>query len=227
MRRHIARASIIAAIGLMASPGNAAGGADVVDDSTVEEAGHCHLESWITFASGHSRLANVGPACTPRSLPNWEIDGFVTHSWAPAADDTLVGIASKLMLRPESRGLGIALSASMGYGVQRHRIETASVIVPVTVPVDRWLKVNVNLGWQWFELTHRNELFLGGQAEVALGRQFNLMIEGFGHDRGKAGQQLRLRWTPGKGDVDIDLIGGRYVDGVSRHSITLGLTVRP
>lgn len=226
MRRHIAHALLAGGLAPIASAGVAAGGAHVVDDAAVEEAGHCHLESWVTFASGGSGLANLGPACTPRSLPNLEIDGFATRSWAPGTDDTDLGLASKLVLRSENHGLGVAVTGSFGYGVQRHRVEAASVIVPLTVPANRWLRLNFNLGWQWFRQIRRDELFLGAQAEIAIGRKLSLMAEGFGHDRGKAGQQLGLRWSPGRGHVDLDLIAGRYVDGVARDGVTLGVTVR-
>ena len=226
MIRRFAGAAFAFGAAAMASPATAAGGADVIDDAAVETPGTCHFESWITLASGGSRLANLGPACTPRALPNLELGGFITHSWAPGSGDTMIGLAPKLMLRSESRGLGIAVSASLGYGLQRHRIETDSVTVPLTIPVSSWLRANFNLGWRWSALTHRSDIFVGGQTEIALNRRLALMAEAFTLDRGKAGEQLRLRWTPGKGFVDIDLIGGRYVDGVARDAITFGVTLR-
>jgi hypothetical protein len=213
-------------VAAMASPALAAGGAHVVDDAAVEAAGTCHLESWLTFASGHSGQANLGPGCTPRALPNLELDGYVLHSWTRDVSDTEIGLAPKLVLRSERRGLGIGVEASLGYGVERHRLTSASVIVPLTIPVSSWLRANFNLGWQWSGITHHHDLFLGGQAEIALSKQLNLMGEAFTLDRGKPGEQLGLRWTPGKGRIDLDLIGGHYVDGIARNAITLGLTVR-
>jgi hypothetical protein len=226
MIRRLAGAAIASGFAAMASSALAAGGADVVDDAAVETAGGCHLENWLSLASGQSRLANIGLACTPRPLPNLELGGFFTRSWGAARPDSVIGLASKLVLRSETRGLGIGVSGSLGYGIERHRLETATVTVPLTIPVSSWLRTNFNFGWQWSGVTHRQEMFLGAQAEIALGRQLSLMAEGFTRDRSKPGQQLGLRWTPGKGFVDIDLIGGRYIDGATRNAITLGVTLR-
>jgi hypothetical protein len=63
-------------------------------------------------------------------------------------------------------------------------------------------------------LTSRPPLASGGTPEVK------------SRDHGKAGQPLGLRWTPGKGLVDLDPIGGRYGDGATRDAITLGPTLR-
>jgi len=166
----------------------------------------------MEFLSGSHRMGPLG--------------GFITHSWGPAKTDTVIGLAPKLMLRSELSGLGVGVSASLGYGIERHRLETARVTVPLTIPLSQSVRTNFNLGWQWSGITHRHDLFLGGQAEIALSKQLNLMAEAFTLDRGKPGEQLGLRWTPGKGRVDIDLIGGHYVDGIARNAITLGLTVR-
>jgi len=226
MTRWLAGAALTFGVATLGSPAQAAGGAHVVDDAAVEAVGGCHVESWVALASGDSRLGNLDLACTPRSLPNLELGGFITHSWGPAKTDTVIGLAPKLMLRSELSGLGVGVSASLGYGIERHRLETARVTVPLTIPLSQSVRTNFNLGWQWSGITHRHDLFLGGQAEIALSKQLNLMAEAFTLDRGKPGEQLGLRWTPGKGRVDIDLIGGHYVDGIARNAITLGLTVR-
>ncbi len=226
MLRGLVGAAVALGIAAMASPAPAAGGAHVVDDAAVEPPGTCHLESWLAVASGHSGQANLGPGCTPAALPNLELDGYVLHSWTRDSRDTEIGFGPKLVLRSETRGLGIGIEANLGYGVERHRLTSASVIVPLTVPVSPWLRTNFNIGWQWSGITHRDDIFLGGQAEIALRKQLQLMAEIFTLDRGEPGQQLGLRWTPGKGFVDFDLIGGRYVDGIARNAITMGLTLR-
>jgi hypothetical protein len=35
-----------------------------------------------------------------------------------------------------------------------------------------------------------------------------------------------LRWNPGGGATDFDLLAGRYIDGASKTAITLGVTFR-
>ncbi|MCI4590812.1 hypothetical protein MOK15_12005 [Sphingobium sp. BYY-5] len=211
---------------LVAGPAFAAGGEHVVDDAAVETPGACHLENWVTVSSGDAGLINSAPACTRKAWPNLELGGFVAHSWADRTDDTLIGLSPKLMLRSEDRGVGIGIAASVGYGIDRSRFETASVIVPVTIPAGGRLRFNLNAGWQWTRAGDRHDLFLGAQAEVAIRSDLNLMVETFTRDEGKVGGQTGLRWTVAGGAVDLDLIGGRYVDGATRNSVSIGVTIR-
>ncbi len=141
-------------------------------------------------------------------------------------DDTLIGLSPKLMLRSEGRGIGIGIATSVGYGVDRGRFETASVVVPVTIPAGDALRFNLNAGWQWTRAGHRHDLFVGAQAEIAIRKNLNLMVETFTRDEGKVGGQAGLRWTVAGGAVDLDLIGGRYVDGGTRSAVTFGITIR-
>lgn len=224
--RHILGAIILPLILLAARPAFAAGGAHVVDDAAVETPGTCHLENWITRSSHDAGLVNSAPACTRDAWPNLEIGGFVAHSWAQGTDDTVVGLSPKLMLRSEDRGAGIGVATSVGYGIDRGRFETASVIVPVTIPAGEKLRFNLNAGWLWTRAGHRHDVFMGAQAEIALRKNFNLTVETFSRDEGKVGGQTGLRWTVAGGAVDLDLIGGRYVDGATRNAITLGVTIR-
>lgn len=225
MRLAIGGAILLSAL-LAAGPAFAAGGEHVVDDAAVETPGTCHLENWVTLTGDGGGLVNIGPACTRKAWPNLELGGFVTHSWTDETDDTLIGLSPKLMLRSEDRGLGIGIATSLGYGINRGRFETASVIVPVTIPAGEKLRFNLNAGWQWARAGHRHDLFVGAQAEIALKSNLNLMVESFTRDEGKVGGQAGLRWTVAGGAVDLDLIGGRYVDGSTPSAITFGMTIR-
>ena len=209
-----------------ADPALAAGGPHVIDDSEVETPGDCHLETWAAHASGDQWLGNIGAGCTPEALPMLEIGGMVTHARAPGFDDTHVGIASKLTLRPADTGLGVALAGSLGYGLDRSRLETASLIGAVTVPVSEALRFNFNAGWIWTEAGRGSEAFGGAQAELSVGSGITLMAEGFARDHGNAGGQAGLRWTSPDGRVDLDLLAGLFGDGESPTSAALGLTVR-
>jgi hypothetical protein len=204
----------------------ASGGAHVVDDAAVETSGKCHLENWVTFSSGRSGLLNIGPGCTRTRWPNLEIGGFVSHGWTPGSDETTIGLSPKLVLRSEERGWGLAVSTSAGLSIDRGRVETLSAIVPLTIPAGEHLRLNFNLGWHWSRAAHDHALFVGAQAEIAIQPDLNLMIEGFTRDTGKAGGQIGLRWTPGGGRFDVDLIAGRYIDGATRNAVTIGLTIR-
>lgn len=224
--RAVTGGAILLAALLAAGPAFASGGAHVVDDAAVETPGTCHLESWVTLSSGGGGLLNSAPACTRKAWPNLELGGFVAHGWTKGADDTLIGLSPKLVLRSEDRGIGIGIATSVGYGVDRGRFDTASFIVPVTIPAGETLRFNLNAGWQWTRAGHRHDMFVGGQAEIALRKSLNLMVETFARDEGKSGGQAGLRWTVARGAVDLDLIGGRYVDGSTRSAVTFGVTIR-
>lgn len=224
--RHFLGGTVALLALLAATPAFASGGADVVDDAAVETPGTCHLESWVTLNSEKGGLVNSAPACTRKAWSNLEIGGFIAHGWTRNSDDTLIGLSPKLVLRSEDRGVGIGIATSIGYGIDRRRFETASVIVPVTIPAGRIVRFNLNAGWQWTRADHRHDLFVGAQAEVAATRNLNLMVETFTRDHGNVGSQARLRWTVADGGVDLDLIGGRYVDGVTPSAVTIGVTIR-
>lgn len=224
MRRAIGGMTLPLAL-LAAGPANAAGGAHVIDDAAVETPGTCHLESWLTL-TGEGGLANSSPACTRMAWPNLEIGGFVAHGWTGDADDTLIGVSPKLKLRSEEHGVGVGIATSLGYGIDRGRFESASVIVPVTIPAGTRLRFNLNAGWQWVRTGQGHDAFAGAQVEYALKPNLGLMAEAFARDTGKPGGQVGVRWTTGKGRVDVDLLAGRYVDGATPTAITLGVTLR-
>ena len=214
------------ACGVAAAPAWGAGGAHVVDDASIEDPGTCHVETWTTRQDRHGGLLVAVPACTPKALPRLEIGGFIVHGWAPGDRATSVGLAGKLNLRQEETGVGIAIDGSLGYSADCSRIETASVIVPVTIPLNGKIHLNLDAGWQWVRTGGTHDAFVGGQVEADIGRDFSLMGEMFTRTIDKPGGQVGLRWTPHQGKVDVDLVIGRYVDGVTPSAVTLGLTVR-
>ncbi len=207
-------------------PAWCAGGAHVVDDSSVEEPGGCHFENWITRQGRRAGLLVVAPACTPRALPNLEVGGFVLHDRTPGSRATSLGFTGKLTLRPEEKGVGVALNANFSYSADSARIETANVIVPLTIPLGSKVRINVDTGWQWVRTGSTHALFVGGQLEADVGHDLSLMVESFTRTIDKPGGQIGLRWTPHQGKVDFDLILGRYVDGVTPTAVTFGLTIR-
>lgn len=209
-----------------AVPAAAAGGAHVVDDSDVETPGTCHLESWGTASSHGQWFVNGAPACTPTALPRLEIGGFLSHSWSHGARDGAIGLAPKLAIRSSESGFGIAVDASAGYGLDTHRLETASLIVPLTIPVGAALHLNFDTGWQWVLGAAGRGMFVGAQAEWTVSPALSLMAEGFARESGRAGFQSGLRWTVDGGRIDLDLLGGRWLDGVTPTSLAFGVTVR-
>ena len=223
-----------------ASPAWASGGAHVVDDSEAEAPGHCHLELWGTYIEPNAGLVNVGPGCTHHLIPDLEIGGFVQPSRSTGASaagaagpgeggastDALFGPALKYTLRHASTGLGLGVDAGFTFNGSRGRMEAVSALVPVTVRLGERVRVNLNAGAQYIRSDRALESFLGAQVEVALIHDLSLMVEQFGRSRAYSGQQYGLRWTPKGRDFDLDLVGGRRIDGVSGTALSLGITLR-
>lgn len=223
------RGAILAGLALAglagASPALAAGGARVVDDAAVETAGVCNIETWLTASTDANRLFQFAPACTPRALSTLELGGSITQSWAPGSDDTVLGAAVKVNLRDETtRGWGVAVSGGIGYSVDRTEVDSANINVPLTIPAGRF-RFNINASWLWSR-AEGHSAFVGVQADFTVSPNLDVMAEVFTRDTGRAGGQIGLRWTPGGGNVDFDLIAGRYIDGVTPTSLTAGLITR-
>jgi hypothetical protein len=220
------RSALIGMAVLLARPALAAGGAHVVDDSAIETAGTCHVETWVTGASHGGGLAYVGPGCTLKQLPVLEFGGFVVHNWGGGIRDTLIGLTPKWTIQSEYRGLGIALDGNLAWSTDHGRLDNASLIVPFTIDAQTWLRLDFNAGWLWTRAGDREAGFVGAQAEMQVAHDLNLMIEAFTRTIEKPGGQIGLRWTPHRGRIDLDLIAGRRADGVAPTSVTLGLTIR-
>jgi hypothetical protein len=208
-----------------ASPALAAGGARVVDDAAVTTPGTCVVETWLTASTDANRLFQFAPACTLRALPVLEIGGAITHSWAPGVNDTVITPAAKVNLVDETRrGWGVAVSAGVGFSVNRGEVDSANINVPLTIPVGR-VRLNLNASWLWSR-AEGHSAFVGVQADWTVRPDLDVMAEVFTRDSGRAGGQIGLRWTPGGGNVDFDLIAGRYIDGVTPTSLTVGVIAR-
>ena len=238
-RPRLAGLACLLALGI-ASPASASGGAHVVDDSEAEAAGHCHLEIWGTYIDPGAGLVNLGPGCTHRALPDFEIGGYLQPSRSPGASaagapgpgsdgastDLLFGPALKYTLRHASTGLGVGLDAGFTYNGSRGRMDAVSALVPLTFRLSDRVRVNLNAGAQYVAADRALESFLGAQAEIALGHDLTLMVEHFGRSHAFAGDQAGLRRTPHDRNFDLDLVAGRRIDGVSGTAVSLGVTVR-
>ena len=210
----------------LAGPVNAGAGAQVIDDAGVETPGSCHLESWVTHYDAERGLLNLSPACTRKAWPSFEIGGTVQHI-RDGVDDTTIGPVLKFNIRSPERGISVAVSAAGNWSVNSGRLETASLIVPVTIPVTDEVQVNLNGGWTFGRTyEHRTAAFYGVQVMAQVTHDVSLMAESFRRDHGRSGSQVGLRWTPHGGNVDFDLLVGRRIDSVSPEAVTLGLTVR-
>jgi len=205
----------------------ASGNEHVVDDAAVETPGTCHLESWMTLHDSNRGLLNLSPACTRKAWPRLEIGGAFQRSWDNGTDLTTFGPALKLNLRPAEKGFGVGLIASGAVELRLGKLESASLIVPVTIPVGKAVRFNLNGGWTYARASsQQHAAFYGAQAEVQVAGDFSLMGEVFGRGHGPMGSQAGLRWNPGGGRLDVDLVVGRRIDGVNPRSVSLGITLR-
>ncbi len=225
----VAASSLFVAASLLAASGARASGAEhVVDDAAVETPGVCHLEAWTTRLAARQGLVNLSPACTRQAWPRLELGAGIQHAWAAGGiSDTTIGPAVKLNLLPEDQGLGLGIAGSAAYGARAGRLETAGLLVPMTLPVGRRLRINLNAGWSYTRAAARRDaMFYGAQAELSPIDDLVLMVEAFRRYGGRPGGQVGLRWPPGGGRVDLDLVAGRRADGESPRALSLGLTVR-
>lgn len=207
----------------------AAGGAHVVDDAGVETPGVCHVETWLARNGPRQGLFNLSPACTFEALPRLELGASVQRIWDRDAHayDTMAGPTLKLNLWPVERGFGVGLAGAGTWSTRSGRLETASLIVPVTIGLHENLRVNLNAGWLYSRTgIRRNEAFVGVQVEATIVLDVTLMGEVFGRDHGPPGAQVGVRWTPGGRWLDVDLLSGWRTDSVTPWSLTLGVTVR-
>jgi len=205
----------------------ASGNAHIIDDAAVETPGVCHLEGWATRFGRHHGLVNLSPACTRRAWPNLEIGASAQRAWAQGASDSTVGPALKYVLRSEDTGLGLGVIGGGAWSLKSGRLETASLIAPVTFHLNDRLRINLNAGWSHVRAeAKRDAAFYGAQAELGVARDVSLMVESFHREGGNTGGQVGVRWNPGGGQFDFDLIAGRRVDGYTPRAMTLGVTVR-
>ena len=211
---------------IIAAPAYAGGGAHIVDDASVETPGICHLESWVTHYDQDMGMVNLSPACTRKAWPDLEIGASLQQSWA-GVEDTTIGPALKYNLRPVETRLGAGVSVGGNWSVRSGQLETASLIVPLTIPLSDTVQINLNSGWTYGRaLEHQTAAFYGVQLMAQVTRTVSLMAEAFRRDHGRPGHQAGLRWTPNGGNLDLDILFGRRIDGVSPYAVTVGLTLR-
>lgn len=206
----------------------ASGNEHVVDDAAVETPGVCHLEAWATRFGPRQGLVNLAPACTRKAWPRLELGAGFQRAWTPSGRGVAtLGPALKLNILPEEQGLGLGLTGAAAYDPRSGHVETATLVAPVTLPVSDRLRINLNAGWSYARTSERHQAaFYGVQGELAVTRTLTLMVESFRREGGDPGAQAGVRWNPGGGRFDLDLVVGRRVDGESPRALSLGFTVR-
>lgn len=218
---------LAAALAVMTSRAQAAGGAHIVDDSEVETPGECHYEFWVTRFVPGDGYGNFSPACTPSVLPNLEIGAALQHYWDQTVNAPLLGPTIKLNVRPASTGLGVAVEYNAGINLKTGDLGYALAIIPVTIPLfDDKVRINLNAGWNYIAgINNAHALFYGAQVEAKIGFDLSLMLETFGRSQGSTGAQVGLRYTPRRW-LDFDFLAGGFFDNISARFLTVGVTIR-
>jgi hypothetical protein len=232
-----ATASGLAAF-VLASAALAAGGANVVEDSEVLEPGLCQVDLWVTRFDPGAGYANATPACTLESLPRLQWGAQFQYYWfnEPQVSDQLLGPTLKVNLVPEDKGVGVGVFFSSGVNLRTGDLELATLLVPVTIPVNDHLRLNLNAGWQYLRIANTpDDFFWGAQAEAKVGDETTLMLETFGRARGATAAQMGVRWRPNDGPINFDflvggsfdkVLAGEFLDKVSSLFFTIGVTLR-
>jgi hypothetical protein len=210
-------------------PSLAAGGAHGVDDAAVETPGDCHLESWFSDLRQGETLLNLSPACTTKQLPMLEIGGAVQHIGAPGERHWLAGPALKWTLRDgggaPGEPAGIALAGSALVDLRSGRLDSAALLIPVTLAPARRVTVNLNVGAGHVR-GDGGHLLYGAQLDYRATEQLAVMAEIFGRPDEAAGWQGGVRWTGDRGRMDVDLLVGRPPGPGRAAALTIGYTIR-
>ncbi|PKP87374.1 MAG: hypothetical protein CVT78_09680 [Alphaproteobacteria bacterium HGW-Alphaproteobacteria-17] len=227
--KKVRTAALIACALASPQPVSAAGGAHGVDDAAVETPGDCHLESWFSDFGRGETLLNLSPACTAKSLPMLEIGGAIQRVGAPGDRHWLAGPALKWTIRdggsaPGERA-GIALAGSALVDFRSGRVDSAALLVPVTLAPVRDVAINLNVGAGYSRGEGGHALY-GAQIDYVVTDKIALMAEVFGRPDAAAGWQGGLRRTGDRGRVDIDLLAGRQPGSGNDIAVTLGFTIR-
>ena len=241
------------AILAMAHAARASDGSHIIDDSEVVAPGTCQISNAVTQLLPGGGAFDTTNVCTLQSLPRlqfglgselfWGIGGAkaAQHLGASGQSSTaaqqqansanaaglLLGPAVKVNLIPEKTGVGMALDHRAGINVATGGLSFATLIVPVTIPLNDKVRFNLNAGWNYSAAAAvPNALFYGAQAEAKVGWDVRLMVDIFGLQPGVAGAQIGLRWRQNNGPVTYDLLTGGLFESNSPRFFTMGVTVR-
>jgi hypothetical protein len=121
----------------------------------------------------------------------------------------------------------VAIEFNGGVNMRTGTLGFATALIPVTIPIDEKVRLNLNLGWSYIGGDRVNHaLFYGAQVEAKIGFDLSLMIEAFGRSRGTNGIQMGLRFTPNDGPIDFDFLAGNFFGFENSRFFTVGVTYR-
>jgi len=211
----------------------AVGGAFVVDNAEITTLNTCQVESWAAFARNRDLTVSSTPACTIDIVKPVEFSAQFQRARGRPAWLTSVTLQAKTILVPaEPMKLGVSVGRT--FDLINDQVTQSFVNVPATFELNGQVRINVNVGYLRDHVANFNWLSWGGSLEWDFARSVTLVTEVFGlvgrrpFDQPAVTDprvQSGLRFKPTE-QIDVDVIYGHNVTGVSTHWITVGLNVR-
>jgi hypothetical protein len=205
--------------------GHASGGAFMVDDAGVDDAGTCKVETWAAFANNRDFIGVVAPACVVNLGRPVEFAAALGRVRSDGGWSTDLVLKAKTPIIPLDEGkFGVALIGGAGFNLTRSETAAAFVSMPISFQVSEPLRLNLNVGALRDVLDDRTLFTWGAGAYVSLTQQVALVAETFGVGD-ETGAQLGIRYSPHE-KVDFDLIYGRNLTGERADWMTFGVNLR-
>lgn len=213
------------AVSLSAMPASLAnGGPYAVDDAGIATPGKFKLESWSSFANNGDRVWLASPGFTLEALPFVEFELTVESRRTDGEWATTFAPAAKIALRDiDEHGYGLALSVGSGHAGVIRNADTLYAVVPLSVPVNERLNLHFNAGVER-DLTEKETVGVWGMAaQVMAHDRLELIGEVFGAENDRPGWQAGIRPFLFDGNVALDIVYGRNLDGERADWLTVGL----
>ncbi|MCC5980645.1 MAG: hypothetical protein JJU26_02885 [Oceanicaulis sp.] len=201
------------------------GGPYAVDDAGIATPGKFKLEAWSSFANNGDRVYLVSPGFTLEALPFIEFELTAESRRADGEWATTFAPAAKIALRDiDEHGYGLALSIGSGHAGVIRNADTLYAVVPLSVPVNDRLNLHFNAGVER-DLTENETVGVWGMAaQVMATDRLELIGEVFGAENDRPGWQAGIRPYVFDGNVALEIVYGRNLDGERADWLTLGLS---
>jgi hypothetical protein len=193
------------------------------------------VETWTSFADNHDFAGSATPACVVDFIAPVELGAqFQSLRWEGGWTTSLAPKAKVNIIPLGTGAVGVALSGGGTFDHRGGRNTGSFINVPVTFAVSEQFKINVNGGWLHGRVEALHWLIWGAGFKWNFVTPLMLIGEVYGQTGHKDPNhpplnhpraQLGLRYTPAD-NVDLDIIYGRNITGVSANWITVGLNVR-
>ncbi len=227
---------------LLAAKAHAAGGAFAVDDVEIGKPGDCEVDSWVSAASNHNLVASTNPLCVFKLGIPVEVDGFYQRTRSDDGWGTSGGVSGKINLIPvEGHPFGLGLEGGSNWNLITGANTGSYLFVPATFQLRKDFRINLNVGWDYDNVTKLHYATWGAGFEWSFVKSFKLIGETYGQlgrlpavNDGNAPApdsiiepraQLGLRYMP-QDKIDIDVIYGHNINGENAHWLTLGVNLR-